>query len=94
MALNLMRGRRDLDCGCSMQGNSHPLGGIDLLRNTVLIMVCVAILGPAPAMPGQWINWLSAAGAAIVMGTVYVAVDQLQSNAQRLAGLRAVHPHD
>jgi Methylamine utilisation protein MauE len=94
MSINLLRGRRDLDCGCSMQGGAHSLGGADLFRNLALILLCAAVSVSKRVMPAPWIHWFTAIGTAAVMVIFYLAIEQLLSNAQRLDRLRTVPAHD
>ena len=44
MAVNLARGRRDLDCGCAGPGVRRPVGEGLLIRNGALIAVWVILL--------------------------------------------------
>jgi hypothetical protein len=77
IALNLARGRRDLDCGCAGPGDRRPIAGWMLWRNLLL----AAALGIA-AMP--WspralvvLDILTIAGGLAVAALLYVALDRL-----------------
>lgn len=89
MSVNLLRGRRDIDCGCTGPAIRQTLTGWLVLRNAVL--VAVALVGaslPAARPLGAadvTIGVLAvAAGAAL-----YAAVNQLTSNVPRLDALDA-----
>ena len=77
IALNLARGRRDLDCGCAGPGDRRPIAGWMVGRNLLLI----AALGLA-AMP--WspraliaVDALTIAGGLAVAVFLYTALDRL-----------------
>jgi hypothetical protein len=48
IGINLARGRKTLDCGCTAPGEGRPIGFWMVVRNTLL--ACVAMLA---AMPGE-----------------------------------------
>jgi hypothetical protein len=89
IALNLARGRLDLDCGCTGPALRQPLSGWLLARNAALgaLALCAALplapraLGAADALP--------IAGGALAAFALYVAANQLAANAPRSRALRA-----
>ena len=85
IAVNLARGRRDIDCGCSGPARRRPLGAGLVLRNAVL--GATALLGAAPvgARPLLWLDFLTVAAAVAVLGLLYAAAD----GARAQASLRA-----
>ncbi|MBY0278230.1 methylamine utilization protein MauE, partial [Candidatus Binatia bacterium] len=57
MGVNLLRGRRDLDCGCMGPGARSPIGPGLIVRNALLIAVAlVAGLAPVAARPLVWLD--------------------------------------
>src|SRR5258705_541781 len=46
IAVNLARGRRDIDCGCAGPARRQPLRPWLLVRNTVLMVAALACLAP------------------------------------------------
>ena len=89
IALNLARGRRDIECGCGGPDGRRVLGWPLVARNAVL--VAVAALAAFPAAPRVWV-WLdsvSIGAGALVLALLYVAVDGALANAPRLAALRS-----
>ena len=42
IGLNLWRGRREIDCGCSFGGAGQPLSPALLVRNALLVLPCAA----------------------------------------------------
>ncbi len=89
IALNLARGRRDLDCGCAGAGNRRSIAGWMVWRNLLL----AACLGVA-AMP--WsprtldaIDVLTIAGGLAVAVLLYLTLDRLLGQVMpRSAALR------
>lgn len=79
--VNLRRGRRVLDCGCGGLSGRQPISGWLLLRNAILAVILLTVVGPATALPLP--------GSAVVLGAlvlvlVYAAADQLLANALRM----------
>ena len=89
IALNLARGRRDLDCGCAGAGNRRSIAGWMVWRNLSL----AACLGVA-AMP--WVprtlvatDALTIAGGLAVAALLYMTLDRLLGQVKpRSAALR------
>lgn len=42
IGINIRRGRREIDCGCSFGPSAQPLSAALLVRNALLILPCVA----------------------------------------------------
>lgn len=81
MAINLLRGRTEIDCGCG--GPGQPIGWALAARNLVL----AAALAPAAsglAAPRSLAEVVSVWAVAIAAMGVWVAADQLAANAARL----------
>lgn len=90
IAVNLARGRRDIDCGClgpADHSGRHRLSGWLLARNAVLACVAVVILAPAS---GRELLWLDATGiaAGVVVGLLLCfTMDRLLANRSILDSL-------
>ncbi|MGD8417373.1 MAG: MauE/DoxX family redox-associated membrane protein [Pseudomonadales bacterium] len=81
MSINLLRGRRDIDCGCG--GTPMPIGWTLVLRNLVLgaLVGWAVIARTGPALLLLPVAGLAlAAGAALVLGLLYAAFNQLEAN--------------
>lgn len=85
MAINLGRGRRDIDCGCG--GHAQRLDWLLVGRNGVMVLLTLCLLGPATLRPIE--NFDYVAGLAISLGLygVYCVVDELIRQAGRLRHL-------
>jgi len=82
MAINLMRGRRFIDCGCG--GATQPLSLGLVLRNVVLAIAAMSALVPAPSRPLGWLDIVSMAAGVLVLGALYAATNQLLAARARL----------
>ena len=82
MLVNLIRGRRFIDCGCG--GDAQPISWGLIARNVALIGVCgVALLAPGARAFG-WIDLVSIGFGVLVCGLIYGAVNQLLAAQARL----------
>ena len=84
MALNLARGRRDIDCGCEGYGQRRPIAGWMLVRNALLIGL--AALAGAPQSPRtlEIADALTIFGGLAAFVLIYFAADELLAR-RRLA---------
>lgn len=91
VAINLMRGRVDIDCGC--HGLAGHVGDQTLtwrlvVRNVVLVAaVLFALLGDTPRVL-VWIDYLSVAGGTLALIGLYITANQVMANQPRLHALR------
>ncbi len=82
MLVNLLRGRRFIDCGCG--GDSQPITWGLIARNSILVAVCgLALVEPAARSFG-WIDLGSVGFGVIVCGLIYGAVNQVLAAQARL----------
>jgi hypothetical protein len=77
MTVNLVRGRRHIDCGCFQSALRQPLGLAPVVRNLALIALLLPLLtaGGSSASMFQMINGLAAG---FVLFVLYLALDQLR----------------
>ncbi len=89
IAINLKRGRRDIDCGCSGPAMRQTLSGGLLVRNALLVvLVLAAALGGPAVRELIWLDYLSI-GAGVAMAVLmYASANRLLAQAPRLAMLR------
>lgn len=77
IALNLKRGRVDLDCGCAGARDRRPIAPWMVVRNVVMA-VCLLPLGVAwSTRTLDAIDWLSIGGALVIIGLLYLTLDRL-----------------
>ena len=82
MTINLVRGRRFIDCGCG--GATQPLSVGLVMRNVVLAAAALIALVPAPARPLGWLDITSMIAGVLVLGALYAATNQLLAARARL----------
>jgi hypothetical protein len=81
IAVNLLRGRRDIDCGCRGPLRRQPLGVGLVARNGVLLSAAVASALPAAMRPFVWIDFFTFVAGLAAACLSYTAVDVLLSGA-------------
>lgn len=84
VAINLLRGRTDIDCGCGGPGQRQRLSWRLVVRNVALLAACALAAAPASARTVVWLDAFTATFAAAALWFVYAAADELLSGAQRL----------
>jgi len=75
IAINLARGRREIDCGCSAR--PQPLSRGLLVRNALLAAAALPAGFPATARELVWVDALSAAAGAGALAFVWLAAQSL-----------------
>lgn len=77
IAINLGRGRRDVDCGCSGPADRRPIGAWMVWRNLLLVLLLALVLLPWSARVLQPVDLLTMAGGLLVAALLYAALDHL-----------------
>ena len=88
IAVNLARGRRHLDCGCTGPALRRPISGWLVFRNLALVAIALADLAPVSMRPLVWIDHLTVAAATAAFAACWLATDRLLATAPGLARLR------
>jgi len=90
MGVNLARGRRDLDCGCTGPGaRGGKIGGALLARNALLVAAALATLLPAAPRALVWVDLVTVPLALLALATLYAAAERLVALAPVVGALRA-----
>ncbi len=92
IAVNLARGRRDIDCGCTGPALRQPLSGWLLARNAALGALALATALPTEARTLGAADALPIAGGAAAGFALTLAANQLAANAPASRGLRERTP--
>lgn len=90
MAINLGRGRRDLDCGCGGPGMRRPVSGALVLRNLVLAGAALPLLLPVADRGLGWIDASTVLAATASAAALWTAVGRLAANGPALARVRGI----
>ncbi len=91
IAINLLRGRREIDCGCFGSALQQPLSGALLARNAALAALAVIALVPAGTRPLAALDLATVAGGGLSLALLYVAANFMLANAPHLRALRQAH---
>jgi len=91
IAINLARGRTDIDCGCFGPALRQRLSGWLLLRNGVLFALLALVLMPAGARAMDFLDFATVAMAAATIVVLYTAANYLIANAPGLRALGALN---
>ncbi len=88
VAVNLLRGRTDVGCGCGGLEDEQPLSWVLVARNALLAGLALAAAGTAAPRSLAGLDYLTIAAGALALYGIYVVANQLIANAPRLARLR------
>lgn len=87
IAINLWRGRRDIDCGCSGPQQDQPIRPLLLARNAILVsLALVASLPPMSRSLGMFDAFVVIAASAVAL-LIYAAAEGLLASGPRLLKL-------
>ena len=90
MGVNLLRGRRDLDCGCMGPGARSTVGPGLVVRNLVLLFAALAAgFFPVQARLLVWVDFVTVPLAIAVLAALYASAERLLALAPAVAALRA-----
>lgn len=87
IGVNLLRGRRHIDCGCMGPALRQSLSGWLIVRNLVLAAVALSAIA-ASARAFVWLDMVTIAGGVVVLAFAYSAINRLIANAPELTRLR------
>lgn len=83
IAVNLIRGRRDIDCGCSGITIRQTLSPWLLVRNLGLFAVALLTLPPNTPRPLGPLDWFTTVAVIITFALIYSAATYLFANQAR-----------
>lgn len=87
IAVNLLRGRRDIDCGCFGPALRQELGASLLARNFVLIIVAFLLELPAAPRALESMDFVTIACGAVTLMILYLSANYAIANAPRTRAL-------
>jgi hypothetical protein len=88
IAVNLVRGRRHIDCGCTGPAARRRISGWLVARNAVIALASIVGLLPVAPRPLVWMDALTVTAATATLAALYAAADRLLALAPELAALR------
>jgi uncharacterized membrane protein YphA (DoxX/SURF4 family) len=85
LAINLRRGRRELDCGCFGFGRRSTISATLLWRNAALVLASLAVgFLPGRVRALDWIDLFTVAVGVAAAALLYAALEGLAATAGRL----------
>lgn len=87
IAVNLLRGRHDIDCGCVGAAARRPISSALVVRNGLLGLAALASALPATFRGLTPIDAVTIGAGVACLGLLYAAVDGLIVNTPRIAAL-------
>jgi hypothetical protein len=89
IGVNLMRGRRDLACGCGGPNDKRPIAAWMIWRNLLIALAAAIAFATWTERPLEFTDAFTIAFGLLTIVLVYLCVDQLFGNAARTATLGA-----
>lgn len=83
IALNLARGRRDIDCGCNFGGSRERLSMVLVFRNAGLALAALAAAAPVNARALGALDYASIALFVLSAAALYGVFESLRANHAR-----------
>jgi hypothetical protein len=90
IAVNLARGRYDLDCGCEAFGRRHTIAGWMLVRNLLLAVLAVVAAAPRTARDLGLVDALTVLAGLLALVFTYLAADEVLAR-NAVARRRGLH---
>jgi len=87
IGLNLFRGRRSIDCGCTWGGGTAGLSGWLLIRNAALLLPCALVVLERTPRSVSWIDALTAFAGIAVLCLCYRSFETLVAHLPSLQQL-------
>jgi hypothetical protein len=91
IAINLMRGRRDIDCGCFGAALRQKLSGGLVARNLMLLAAITALAVPMRTRALGIADFTTIAFGAATLTTLYASLNYLLANAPFIRELERLH---
>jgi len=88
VAINLLRGRTDISCGCGGASGDQTLSWALVARNGVFAGLLLLAAAGTAARPLAWADYLVIAVGGLLLAALYAAASQLIANQPRLTALR------
>ena len=94
IAINIIRGRIHIDCGCSMGGTAgrdQQLSWSLVVRNSILIMAALTATLPATERAVGFVDYVTLVAGLLAIVLLYGAANQLLNNAAAIGTWRNRH---
>ncbi len=91
IALNLLRGRSFIDCGCGWGSQGHQISAWLIFRNVTMVVITMAAFLPSTNRSLHLVDWILAAFAGTAVIIIYSIGDLLIANWSKLSKLKSAH---
>ncbi len=91
IAINLLRGRREIDCGCLGPRHRQSLSEWLLVRNGLLLAASILLLTPVATRPTSWLDSSYALAFTAALALLWSSTNHLLETWPRIAKLRHQH---
>jgi hypothetical protein len=88
ISVNLLRGRRDIDCGCHGPASKQLLSWWLVSRNLVFAALVLVAMQPTPVRVLNWLDLLAILFAVMVASGLFLCINQILVQAPGLKRLR------
>ena len=85
---NLLRGRRDIDCGCNGPASKQLLSWWLVARNLVFLGLTLMAMQPTSGRQFLWLDGLTVLFGVLVVCGLYLSLNNLLARAPRMTSLR------
>jgi uncharacterized membrane protein YphA (DoxX/SURF4 family) len=89
IAINLLRGKQQIDCGCG--GDVHLLSWGLIVRNGLLVCLALAVSGTNVDRPYMWLDAITLLAGVLALYATYLTYDELLRQFGRIAHLSRTH---
>jgi hypothetical protein len=83
ISINLIRGRRDIDCGCSGPAVRETLSAWLVIRNSGLLAAALLTVSPSSPRPLMLLDWFTSVAAVVTFMLLYFAATYLSTTRAR-----------
>lgn len=88
IGINLLRGRRDIDCGCNGPASRQMLSWWLVARNLLFLGFILLAMQPTSGRQFVWLDGLTVLFGVLVVSGLYLSLNQLLAQAPRMKGMR------
>jgi len=89
ISINLIKGRRNIDCGCNGPATTQALAWWLVVRKLVFVGFVLYAVGPSINRSLNWLDLFTILFGVLVTSGLYMGFNQLLAQAPRLAALRS-----
>lgn len=89
IGINLLRGRRDIDCGCNGPASRQTLSWWLVTRNLLFLGLVLTAMQPTSGRQFVWLDGFTVLFGVLVVSGLYLSLNQLLAQAPRMNSVRS-----